>query len=156
MVCRHAPDFVQSNTLSHIQPIISDKFSTCTSSSKQLRLRCLEAIVVTLVNKCHQSGAAFSGQMAHSALRNLITQTVSEIILCTKEQSGKCRSAASDVLVSFCLCFPAPFGQKSEIHLIPNRKDYNLAKLNEKVSKYTQKKNDYRFTEISIFNFFSI
>ena len=119
-ICSHASSYVQENATSQLQAIITDQLATCSAASKSVRLRCLEAILLTLVKKAktepprQQKQGKFQQQSQMAVitptLRHFITETISELLMCTKEHSAKCRGIAGEVLVTYCVCFPVPVG----------------------------------------------
>jgi hypothetical protein len=150
--------------MSSLLPLITDNFSSATSSSKDGRLRCVHSILITLTQQCQAKkpnaipnadvtpklSLSFGGfqrdksdiayQTELTTLRNLIHLTIADVLISTKEISAKCRATASDLLTAFCLCYPPPVGAASSMALAQSSplapKKFQIPKLKDQVREF--------------------
>jgi ribosomal RNA-processing protein 12 len=88
LVCDHHPAFVKEpGRLSELLGLLTASLLTCHVSSRQMRLRCLERLVMTFD----------ASEPAHMAA---IPGLLGEVVLCTKDANAKAREAAYDLLVA--------------------------------------------------------
>ena len=109
MVCEKAPIYAEKYAMTHLQPIIIDKLGVCSPSSKQVRLRCIEALLKAMVMRIaeeRENKFSFSLQPQLRNLKEFILKSVSEVLLCMKEHNVKSRNHAIEVLYTFALCYP--------------------------------------------------
>lgn len=91
--------FVASRVREMVELVLAGT-QKCSSAAKRYRLRCTKALVLLLASSEEAEGLLPSSSgSAGEAVKTVVSQLISEIVLCTKESNKRARAAAYDLLI---------------------------------------------------------